>query len=82
MKRFKVSYSIKGQECELYAEPMDLNHRMYSVERQLMDPHPLLLEHGESGWFVKSQDDWGLAKEEVNALGQYLQSEYDSRPQE
>lgn len=82
MKRFKIQYTINGEQLDLYAEPMDLKHRMYSVERKLMDPHPLLIENGEHGWFVKSQDDWGLSEEEVNKLGEYLEGQYDQRPQE
>ncbi|KAA8484979.1 hypothetical protein BDE36_2323 [Arcticibacter tournemirensis] len=82
MKRFKIQYTIKGEQIDLYAEPMDLNHRMYSLERKLMDPHPLLIEHGEHGWFVKSQDNWGLSKEDVNELGEYLERAYDQSPPE
>ncbi|RXF70446.1 hypothetical protein [Arcticibacter tournemirensis] len=82
MKRFKIQYTIKGEQIDLYAEPMDLNHRMYSLERKLMDPHPLLIERGEYGWFVKSQDNWGLSKEDVNELGEYLEREYDQSPPE
>lgn len=82
MKRFKIGYTINGEQKELYAEPMDLKHRMYSVERELMDPHPLLIERGEDGWSVKSQDDWNLSREEVDDLGNLLEREYDSRPQE
>jgi hypothetical protein len=82
MKRFKVNYQIKGEDLELYAEPMDDNHRMYSLERQLMDPHPLLIERSENGWTVTSQDNWGLEPEEVTTLGDYLESEYPNRPQE
>ncbi|HEX8376341.1 MAG TPA: hypothetical protein VF602_00885 [Pedobacter sp.] len=82
MKRFKISYQIKGEDFELYAEPMDDNHRMYSLERQLMDPHPLLIEHDGNTWKVTSQDSWGLEPEEVTRLGDYLESEYPNRPQE
>jgi hypothetical protein len=83
MKRFKIQYSINGENQDLYAEPMDLNHRMYSLERQLMDPHPLLIEHCADGsWIVKSQDSWSLSDEEVNKLGETLEREYPNRPQE
>ena len=82
MKRFKVEYSINGEELELYAEPMDEHHRMYSLERTLMDPHALLIEHDERGWHVTSQDNWGLSSEEVNKLGDFLEKEYPNRPQE
>ncbi|WP_207425497.1 hypothetical protein [Pedobacter sp. SYSU D00535] len=82
MKRFKIEYSINGEQVELYAEPMDMHHRMYSLERQLMDPHPLLIEHTNSGWVVKSQDNWMLSPEEVNNLGELLEREYPNRPQE
>jgi hypothetical protein len=82
MKRFKVEYQINGENVELYAEPMDLHHRMYSLERKLMDPHPLLIEHVETGWTVTSQDNWGLSEKEVTDLGNLLEKEYSSRPQE
>jgi hypothetical protein len=82
MKRFKINFQIKGENLELYAEPMDLNHRMYSLERMLMDPHPLLIEQDGNGWKVTSQDNWGLEPEEVTTLGDYLEREYPSRPQE
>jgi hypothetical protein len=82
MKRFKVEFPINGQEVELYAEPMDLNHRMYSLERGLNDPHPLLIENTESGWKITSQDDWELTPHAVNELGNLLQREYHLRPQE
>lgn len=82
MKRFKIKFTIDGEEKELYAEPMDLNHRMYSLERGLMDPHPLLIEKKENGWFVKSQDNWKLSETEISDLGNYLEQEYDRRPQE
>jgi hypothetical protein len=82
MKRFKIEYTINGEEVELYAEPMDEHHRMYSLERKLMDPHPLLIEHVEGAWIVKSQDSWNLSNDEVTRLGDLLESEYDSRPQE
>ncbi|WP_256010467.1 hypothetical protein [Desertivirga xinjiangensis] len=82
MKRIKIEYPVNGANVELYAEPMDLNHRMYSLERGLMDPHPLLIEHNEYGWKVKSQDDWSLSAEEINNLGELLVKEYPNRPQE
>jgi hypothetical protein len=82
MKRFKINYTIQGQDYELYAEPMDMQHRMYSLERELMDAHPLLIEHTSEGWRVKSQDDWGLAPEEVDRLGDLLEREYPNRPQQ
>jgi len=82
MKRFKIEFPINGQEVELYAEPMDFNHRMYSLERGLNDPHPLLIEHSEVGWKVTSQDDWNLTPDAVNELGKLLEREYHFRPQE
>ncbi len=82
MKRFKIEYTINGKEVELYAEPMDMHHRMYSLERQLMDPHPLLIEHTGTSWQVCSQDNWGLAPDEVSKLGDLLEREYEHRPQE
>ena len=82
MKRFKIDYLINGESVELYAEPMDEHHRMYSLERKLMDPHPLLIEHLESGWKVTSQDNWNLSDDEVNDLGNLLEKEYPNRPQE
>lgn len=82
MKRFKIEYVINGEPVELYAEPMDLNHRMYSLERQLMDPHPLLIEHFAEAWKVTSQDDWSLSPDAVNELGELLEREYPNRPQE
>ncbi|MGV3508461.1 MAG: hypothetical protein ACO1N7_04165 [Sphingobacteriaceae bacterium] len=82
MKRFKIDYLINGESVELYAEPMDEHHRMYSLERKLMDPHPLLIEHFENGWKVTSQDNWNLSDDEVNDLGNLLEREYPNRPQE
>lgn len=82
MKRFKIDYTINGELCSLYAEPMDEKHRMYSLERKLMDPHPLLIEQFDDGWKVISQDNWNLTSEDVNKLGNLLEREYDSRPQE
>ena len=82
MKRFKIDYPINGKNTELYAEPMDEHHRMYSLERKLMDPHPLLIEHIEDGWKVTSQDNWGLSRDEVSRLGDLLEREYPTRPQE
>ncbi|WP_423145940.1 hypothetical protein [Rubrolithibacter danxiaensis] len=81
MKRFTIKYPINGEETELYAEPMDMNHRMYSLERDLMDPHPLLIERKEEGgWKVKSQDNWSLSEEEISKLGDTLEREYPNRP--
>lgn len=81
MKRFKIPYTINGEKLELYAEPMDMNHRMYSLERHLVDAHPLLIEKQEDGrWKVKSQDNWGLNDEEVTHLGQTLEREYPNQP--
>ena len=84
MKRFKVQYLINGENCELYAEPMDMNHRMYSLEREnLPDPHPLLIERQEDGsWKVKSQDNWSLNADEINKLGDLLDREYPTSPQQ
>ncbi|WP_207421012.1 hypothetical protein [Desertivirga brevis] len=82
LKRFKINFPVNGEDQELYAEPMDLNHRMYSLERKLMDPHPLLIEHTEGGWKVTSQDDWNLSPQDVNELGNFLEREYHVRPQE
>ncbi|WP_207534292.1 hypothetical protein [Desertivirga arenae] len=82
LKRFKINFPVNGEDQELFAEPMDLNHRMYSLERKLMDPHPLLIENTESGWKVTSQDDWNLSPQEVNELGNFLEREYHIRPQE
>ena len=82
MKRFKIEYPVNGEQAELYAEPMDSHHRMYSLERKLMDPHPLLIEHSDGRWRVKSQDDWGFSEEDVNKLGDLLEREYPNRPQE
>jgi hypothetical protein len=82
MKRFKIDYPVKGEMMSLYAEPMDGQHRMYSLERTLMDPHPLLIEHSENGWEVKSQDNWGLDHQDVNKLGDLLEKEYPHRPQQ
>lgn len=82
MKRFKIDYTINGELCSLYVEPMDEKHRMYSLERKLMDPHPLLIEQFDDGWKVISQDNWNLTSEDVNKLGNLLEREYDSRPQE
>ena len=82
MKRFKVEYTINGKEVELYAEPMDMNHRMYSLERHLVDPDPLLIERTDAGWRVCSQDNWGLSDTEINNLGDMLEREYEHRPQE
>ena len=82
MKRFKIEFPVNGEEVELYAEPMDLNHRMYSLERNLNDPRPLLIENTESGWKVTSQDNWSLTPEAVNELGNLLEREYQFRPQE
>jgi hypothetical protein len=81
MKRFIVKYKLNGEEFELYAEPMDENHRMYSVERQLMDPHPILLERKEEGgWKVTSQDNWGLSDQDISNLGDFLEREYPHQP--
>ena len=82
MKRFKIEYQINSEAVELYAESMDLHHRMFSLERKLMDPHPLLIEHIEDRWKVTSQDNWGLNEDEITNLGNLLEQEYDSRPQE
>jgi hypothetical protein len=82
MKRFKIEFPINGEPLELYAEPMDEHHRMYSLERQLMDPHPLLIERSEQGWKVTSQDNWGLDEQAVTELGNLLESEYEHRPQQ
>ena len=82
MKRFKIDFTVNGEALELYAEPMDEKHRMYSLERKLMDPHPLLIEHSSEGWKVTSQDGWNLSAGEVNTLGDLLEREYDQRPQE
>ena len=83
MKRIKIPYQIKGENFELYAEPMDMNHRMYSVERELMDPHPLLIERqAENKWVVKSQDNWALSDDEVSKLGQTLDKVYPDQPQQ
>lgn len=82
MKRFKINFTVKGEETDLLAEPMDLNNRMYSLERQLTDPHPLLIERGENDtWRLKSQDDWSLSEEDINELGRKLDREYESSPQ-
>ena len=82
MKRFKIDYTVNGEVLTLYAEPMDEHHRMYSLERKLMDPHPLLIEYFEDGWKVTSQDNWGLSPSEVDDLGKLLEKEYPNRPQE
>ena len=82
MKRIKIEFPIQGKELELYAEPMDLNHRMYSLERGDNDPHPLLIEHDHTKWIVRSQDNWSLTDEEVTQLGDLLEREYPNRPQE
>lgn len=82
MKRIKLDYTINGKQEELYVEPMDQHHRMFSLERGLMDAHPLLIEHGDQGWRVKSQDDWSLSPEEVEKLALFIESEYPNRPQE
>lgn len=82
MKRFKIDFPLNGENTELYAEPMDEHHRMYSLERKLMDPHPLLIEHFEGGWKVTSQDNWNLNSEDVNNLGNLLEREYPQHPQE
>ena len=82
MKRFKIDFPLNGENAELYAEPMDEHHRMYSLERKLMDPHPLLIEHQGESWKVTSQDDWSLSDEEINKLGNLLEKEYPTRPQE
>lgn len=81
MKRFKIPYTINGEKLELYAEPMDLHHRMYSLERHLVDPHPLLIEKQEDGsWKVKSQDNWSLSVQAVTDLGKTLEREYPHQP--
>ena len=83
LKRFKIQYTINGETLDLLAESMDMNHRMFSVERQLMDPHPLLLEKKEDGtWTVKSQDSWSLSNEEISRLGDTLVQEFPNRPQQ
>jgi len=80
MKRVKIEYPINGENVELYVEPMDPNHRMYSFERDSNDPHPLLIEHSETGWTLKSQDSWGLTAEDLNILGKLLEREYENMP--
>lgn len=81
MKRFKITYPINGEEVEIYAESMDMKNRMYSIERQLVDPHPLLIEKQENGtWKVKSQDKWSLTDGEINRLGDTLEREYPNQP--
>lgn len=81
LKRFKIQYTINGENVDLLAEPMDMNHRMFSVERELMDPHPLLIEKKENiGWVVKSQDNWSLSDDEVRNLGNKLELEFPNQP--
>lgn len=82
MKRFKIDYTINGEQFELYAEPLDEHHRMYSLERQLMDPHPLIIENFPEGWKVTTQDDWGLDSKAVDDLGNFLEKEYPNQPQQ
>jgi len=81
LKRFKIGYTINGEQLDLYAQPMDMNHRMFSLERQLMDPHPLLIEKQDNGsWIVKSQDNWSLEDDEVTKLGETLEKEFPNQP--
>lgn len=83
LKRFKIQYTINGEQMDLYAEPMDMNHRMFSLERQLMDPHPLLIEKQDNGnWTIKSQDNWSLNPADVTKLGETLEKEFPDQPQQ
>jgi len=80
MKRFKIEYTVNGESVELFAEAMDLNHRMFSVERKDNDPHPLLIEHTGAGWSLKSQDDWRLSADDVSKLGELLEKGFHENP--
>jgi len=81
MKTFKIRYPINGEEIDIYAQLMDMKHRMYTIEREPVDPRPLLIERQDDGtWKVKSKDNWSMTNSEITKLGETLEREYPHHP--
>ncbi|MXV53171.1 hypothetical protein GS399_19570 [Pedobacter sp. HMF7647] len=75
MKRFKTQFSVNGENSDLIVEAMDNNKHQFSVEREINDPQPLLIENTEDGWKASSSS-W-LAEAEIRELGNKILSEMD-----